>query len=257
VSKASQIRRSRRVIRMVSELHRMGFQRLRFMPYLRECLAYRVLVAPVSCFSVANGCHAKSEFPGVTYSSASENEYFGWTDATSDDAHKLAVKFVDRKLPDMVPDATGPTLAGCLNCWERWKNIRTGCRTCFRRNLENPRRPCGFFRWISTVNKMTHRIQPIGSWPYPCRLPAKTSEPPERRRGPVAIPRLFRPGRPHPQCFRRLQSRISPRRLRVRVGIATMKNRLDAAGIKPAFDPVKVSARFWSIAAEGSDGRAR
>jgi hypothetical protein len=96
VSKASQIRRSRRVIRMVSELHRMGFQRLRFMPYLRECLAYRVLVAPVSCFSVANGCHAKSEFPGVTYSSASENEYFGWTDATSDDAHKLAVKFVDR-----------------------------------------------------------------------------------------------------------------------------------------------------------------
>jgi hypothetical protein len=36
-----------------------------------------------------------------------------------------------------------------------------------------------------------------------------------------------------------------------------MKNRLDAAGIKPAFDPVKVSARFWSIAAEGSDGRAR
>ena len=77
---------------MVSELHRTGFQRLRFMPYLRECLAYRVLIGPVSCFSVANGCHAKSEFPGATYSSASENEYFGWTDATSDDARKLAVK---------------------------------------------------------------------------------------------------------------------------------------------------------------------
>jgi hypothetical protein len=51
---------------------------------------------------VANGCHAKSEFPGVTYSSASENEYFGWTDATSDDARKLAVKFVDR-----FPEITG------------------------------------------------------------------------------------------------------------------------------------------------------
>lgn len=96
MSQASQIRRSRRVIKMVSELHHMGFQRLRFMPYLRESIAYRVLIGPVSCFSVANGCHAKSEFPGVTYSSASENEYFGWTDATSDDARKLAVKFVER-----------------------------------------------------------------------------------------------------------------------------------------------------------------
>ena len=57
-SELSWIRRSQRVIRMISELHRMGFQRLRFMPY-EYPLAYRIEIAPASCFSVVNGCQAK------------------------------------------------------------------------------------------------------------------------------------------------------------------------------------------------------
>jgi hypothetical protein len=101
-SKDPWIRRSQRVIRMVSELHRMGFQRIRFMPY-EYPLAYRIQIAPVACFSVVNGCHARSDAPGVTYSSASENRYFEWTDAKSDDARGLAARFVDR-----FPEIAGP-----------------------------------------------------------------------------------------------------------------------------------------------------
>jgi hypothetical protein len=103
--KESWIRRSQRVIRMVSELHRMGFQRLRFMPY-EYPLAYRIEIAPVSCFSVVNGCQAKAAHPSVTYSSASENQYFEWSDAKSDDARELAIKFADR-FPEIVRASVG------------------------------------------------------------------------------------------------------------------------------------------------------
>lgn len=48
----SQIRRSLRVIRMVSELHRMGYQRARFMPHMH--LSYRVWIAPAEAFSMVN-----------------------------------------------------------------------------------------------------------------------------------------------------------------------------------------------------------
>ena len=99
------IRRSQRVIRMISELHRMGFQRLRFMPY-EYPLAYRIEIAPVSCFSAANGCYAKDAQPSVTYSSGSENAYFEWTDAKSDDARELSVKFV-RRFPEIVQSGSG------------------------------------------------------------------------------------------------------------------------------------------------------
>lgn len=104
-SKEPWVRRSQRVIRMMSELHRMGFQRLRLMPY-EYPIAYRIQIGPVSCFSVVNGCHAKSEVRSVTYSSASGNEYFGWTDAKSDDARDLAVKFVDR-FPEIAGSGSG------------------------------------------------------------------------------------------------------------------------------------------------------
>ena len=50
------VRQSQRVIRMVSELHRMGFQQLRIMPY-EYPLAYRVAIAPVASFSVQNGAY--------------------------------------------------------------------------------------------------------------------------------------------------------------------------------------------------------
>jgi len=97
---------------MVSELHRMGYQRLRVMPY-EYPLAWRLTVAPSSVFSKHNGAFIPDDmrragrgelarelaiFDGFfpTYSSSSENEYFDWKDAKSDDARALAEKFIVR-----------------------------------------------------------------------------------------------------------------------------------------------------------------
>ena len=90
------IRRGLRVIRMVSELHRMGHQLLRIQPY-EYPLAWRCTVAPAAAFSALNGAFVPEDggqWP--TYSSASENEYFGWTDAKADDARGLALRFAAR-----------------------------------------------------------------------------------------------------------------------------------------------------------------
>lgn len=91
------IRQSQRVIRMVGELHRMGFQKLRIMPY-EYPLAYRVSVGPVSIFSKKNGANIVDPIDGTFagYSSASGSAYFDWPDATRDNARELAEKFIAR-----------------------------------------------------------------------------------------------------------------------------------------------------------------
>ncbi|WP_076600580.1 hypothetical protein [Aromatoleum tolulyticum] len=83
---------------MVSELHRMGFQRLRIMPY-EHPLAWRLAVAPRDGFSLRNGASLKDNaWEGVPiYSSAGGgNCYFDWQDAKSDNARALAEKFLLR-----------------------------------------------------------------------------------------------------------------------------------------------------------------
>ena len=94
------IRQSQRVIRMVSEVHRTGFQQLRIMPY-EYPLAYRVAIGPKSMFSMRNGAYMQDPDYSLitTYSSASGHEYFGWRDAKTDNARTLAEKFVERFAP--------------------------------------------------------------------------------------------------------------------------------------------------------------
>jgi hypothetical protein len=95
------VRRSQRVIRMVSELHRFGYQRLRIMPY-EHGLAWRCFVAPSDDFSVRNGAFSlRNDQPNslgekTTYSQKSDTAYFEWQDANLDTARKLAEKFVQR-----------------------------------------------------------------------------------------------------------------------------------------------------------------
>lgn len=80
---------------MVSELHRMGYQWARFMPHMH--MAYRVWIAPAEAFSSVNPAFIRGGFePSIQYSSASENNYFDWTDAKDDTARQLADKFVKR-----------------------------------------------------------------------------------------------------------------------------------------------------------------
>ncbi|WP_156376881.1 MULTISPECIES: hypothetical protein [unclassified Brevundimonas] len=91
------VRRTQRVIRMVSDLHRLGYQRLRVMPYIYP-LAWRVAIGPADLFSERNGAWMEHTTDDVcaAYSSASSNRYFGWTDARSDNARQLADKFIKR-----------------------------------------------------------------------------------------------------------------------------------------------------------------
>ena len=88
------------VIRMVSELHRMGYKQLRIFPYVYP-LAWRVCAAPRSLCSSRNGAYLPlaysvddPAFP--SYSSANGNHYFGWSDAKKDHARGLTAKFIER-----------------------------------------------------------------------------------------------------------------------------------------------------------------
>lgn len=90
------VRRGQRLIRMVSELHRMGYQRLRIMPWLHP-LAWRLAICPADAFSDRNGAYTASYGDtGVVYSSADQSAYFGWNDAQNDNARSLADKFIVR-----------------------------------------------------------------------------------------------------------------------------------------------------------------
>ncbi|QDH26072.1 hypothetical protein D5366_11705 (plasmid) [Neokomagataea tanensis] len=116
------IRRSIRVLRMVSELHIAGYQLLRVMPYLSSSGAYwRLEIGPSVMFYQAHGaiiCTTSSQivteeerpdFPKTeTYSSASaeSGQYFEWKDAAKDDARALAKKFIER-FPELVQSGYG------------------------------------------------------------------------------------------------------------------------------------------------------
>lgn len=90
------VRRGQRLIRMVSELHRLGYQRLRIMPYFHP-LAWRLAIGPADIFSQRNGAWLGEHFDDcVVYSSASKTAYFQWEDAHTDTARQLADKFVVR-----------------------------------------------------------------------------------------------------------------------------------------------------------------
>lgn len=85
-----------RILRMVSELHRMGYQRLRVMPY-EGPTSYRVWIAPAQAFSKVNGAVAGNhEAEHACYFAPTEDGYFGWDDAKGDDARALAEKFLQR-----------------------------------------------------------------------------------------------------------------------------------------------------------------
>lgn len=90
------IRRSQRVVRMVSELHRYGYQRLRVIPYAHP-LAWRLSVGPASGVWPSARWSTKDVEQGwPTYSSASGVRYFDWLDARHDTARQLADKFILR-----------------------------------------------------------------------------------------------------------------------------------------------------------------
>jgi hypothetical protein len=76
---------------------------------------FEFYVGPASKFSVENGAYTALEEHETTYTSASEVNYFGWTDAGQDNARALAEKFVQR-FPRVAAECEGRdwTYAGWL-----------------------------------------------------------------------------------------------------------------------------------------------
>lgn len=107
-SKINWVRRGQRVIRMVSELHRMGYQHLRIMPYVHPN-AWRLAVGSRDIFSEQNGAYIPvNSLSGLPIYSAARggDAYFDWEDAKGNDARTLADKFVSR-FPDVAKRGLG------------------------------------------------------------------------------------------------------------------------------------------------------
>lgn len=90
---------------MVSELHKMGYQCLRIMPYMHP-LAWRLAVGPRGCFSKANTANLSGEQLSTLPVFSSAGSYFDWSDADPDNARALAEKFVSR-FPDVANRGLG------------------------------------------------------------------------------------------------------------------------------------------------------
>ncbi|MFC7477970.1 hypothetical protein ACFQS7_26725 [Dankookia sp. GCM10030260] len=107
-------RRSARVVTMLGELHKAGFQRLRGLPYMSPSgHHWRLEIGPASLFLRSHGALLVSSdalHPSLnrnivamlegtaryTSGQATEAEFFGWTDARNDGARELAAKFLNR-----------------------------------------------------------------------------------------------------------------------------------------------------------------
>jgi hypothetical protein len=104
------IRRAVRVLAMVGELHRQGYQRLRVMPFMSPSgTSWRCWIGPDTLFyrnhgaifgetaaTLADNNELQSSSMIARYTSGDENHYFGWQDAENDSARSLAEKFLVR-----------------------------------------------------------------------------------------------------------------------------------------------------------------
>jgi hypothetical protein len=107
------VRRSMRVVAMLGELHKAGYQRLRAMPFMSPSgTSWRFWIAPVDLFHRNHGAIAilhRGELASeprlmalvegmacYTSGQADQGDFFGWADAAEDGARDLAAKFIER-----------------------------------------------------------------------------------------------------------------------------------------------------------------
>ena len=95
------VRRAIRVLRMVHELHKAGFQRLRVLPYdngsgtaWRAEITHSDNVADDGFTLIDHDVEEKGIV--ASYSTGQGNQYFGWSDAPTADARGLARLFIKR-----------------------------------------------------------------------------------------------------------------------------------------------------------------
>jgi hypothetical protein len=107
------VRRSIRVVAMLGELHKAGYQRLRAMPFMSPSgMSWRFWIAPVDLFHRNHGANAvlhgdelaceprlMALTEGMACYTSGQTEkggFFGWSDAAEDGARDLAAKFLER-----------------------------------------------------------------------------------------------------------------------------------------------------------------
>jgi hypothetical protein len=98
-------KRATRLLSMVHELHKAGYQRLRVAcGWDAQGKVWRARLMPSSRVS-DDGWSPIPGTAGADYSTADGKTYFGWNDAASDDARALANKFI-RRFPDISRNAS-------------------------------------------------------------------------------------------------------------------------------------------------------
>ena len=96
------LRRCQRVLRMVSELHKLGFQGLRIYPYQGAVGNWRVEIHPSNHFSSDNSLQLETASPSriepARHSAGGSGEtyFLDWKDSDTDNSRRLAKKFITR-----------------------------------------------------------------------------------------------------------------------------------------------------------------
>jgi hypothetical protein len=101
-------RRALRVLRIVNEFHKRGYQNMRIAPGMAPSGAYwRCTITPRLNILRNHGAKLK-DWDRLTahYSSGQGNSYFEWTDAETDTVQDLADKF-HRRMPEIVEASRG------------------------------------------------------------------------------------------------------------------------------------------------------
>lgn len=115
------VRRAQRLLAMVNELHKQGYQNLSIYAGMSSSgLHWRCYLTPCSDFFITPDSKevdliAYDINPGYS-SGESGNCYFGWEDAKQDNARQLAAKFIER-FPRLIASCKGynPEYAGWFN----------------------------------------------------------------------------------------------------------------------------------------------
>ncbi len=101
-------RRAQRVLAMVHELHKAGYQQLRICPGMSGCgTSWRAAITHKENTLKSHGAMiAENEKDVAYYTSAQRNFYFNWSDAQNDTTRQLAQKFLER-FPDICMKGRG------------------------------------------------------------------------------------------------------------------------------------------------------
>lgn len=100
-------RRALRVLAMVHELHKAGYQRLRIVPGASPSGCWRCSITPITNILRTHGAmSAEFDRDAIHYSSAQANNYFGWKGVSGCTARELGAEFI-RRCPEIAAKGLG------------------------------------------------------------------------------------------------------------------------------------------------------